>query len=164
MCSLQIESRLFLLKVLFVSSAILHVMLVLGSEQDVELGAITELTAVSKSCPPWKYDKYHNSSCVCGDRIHNAVKCEDDQPTVQVLTCHCMSYSDYSEVILVGKYPYLCTDAFYTVIHNQTDIGNLCNHVIQQNRQGQMCGKCLTNFAPSPYSYTFECADCSKHS
>ena len=26
-----------------------------------------------------------------------------------------------------------------------------------------MCGRCLDNFAPSPYSYSFECSDCSNY-
>ena len=41
--------------------------------------------------------------------------------------------------------PYLCTDAFYTTSFDQTNTSDLCNRDIQQNRQGQMCGKCLDN-------------------
>ena len=113
------------------------------------------------SCPPWKYDKFHNSSCVCGESIHGIVTCREDQ--VSLLTCHCMSYSDHSDMMLVGDCPYLCTNDFYTEILEQTNISDLCNRDIQQNRKGQMCGKCLDNFAPSPYSYSFECSDCSNY-
>lgn len=124
---------------------------------------IVQQKPVNQSCPPWKYHKHHNSSCECGDTIDNIVVCEDDQQTVELLTCHCMSFREGSEMMLVGDCPYCCTDRFYTVIHNQTDLADLCNHDIQQNRQGLMCGKCMENFAPSPYSYTFKCTDCSDY-
>ena len=74
-----------------------------------------------------------------------------------------MSFSNHKDTILVSNCPYHCTCKFYTTISNQTDIRNLCNNEIQQNWQGQMCGKCAKNFAPSPYSYTFDCAYCSKY-
>ena len=115
------------------------------------------------SCPPWKYHKHHNSSCECGDSIHDIVLCSEDGNSVSLLTCHCMSYSDHSDMMLVGDCPYLCTNDFYTDISKNTDISDLCNRDIQQNREGQMCGKCLDNFAPSPYSYSFECSDCSNY-
>ena len=113
------------------------------------------------SCPPWRY-KFHNSSCECGDSIHDIVICSDDDDSVSLLNCHCMSYSDHSDMMLVGDCPYLCTNYFYTDISEYTDISDLCNLYIRQNRKGQMCGKCIDNFAPSPYSYSFECSDCSK--
>ena len=119
--------------------------------------------ADNKSCPPWKYHKYHNSSCVCGDKLDNTVVCEDHVPVVKLLSCHCMTYSDYNNMTLVGNCLYLCTNDVYMEIYNHTDIINLCNRVIHQNRLGQMCGKCVDNFSPSPYSYTFECTDCSNY-
>ena len=101
---------------------------------------------------------------MCGESIHNVVICEDDQTSASLLTCHCMSYSDlHNDIILVGDCPYLCTDDFYTEICEHTNISNLCNRDIQHNRKGQMCGQCLDNFAPSPYSYSFECSDCSNY-
>ena len=85
------------------------------------------------SCSPWKYNKYDNSSCVCGESIHDIVVYSDDQPTVSLLTCHCMSYSDNGEEILVGNCPYLCTDTFHIEIRDNADVSELC----KQNRQGQ---------------------------
>ena len=118
---------------------------------------------MNSSCPPWKYKKEHNSSCVCGDSIYNNVICKDDQPTVKLHICHCMSYSDINDFMIVGNCPYTCSNEFYFTVSNQTDVRDLCNGELQQNRQGQMCGKCLENFAPAPYSYTFECTRCSKY-
>ena len=113
-------------------------------------------------CSPWRYDMFHNSSCVCGDSIRGVVICKEDH--VSLLTCHCMSYSDrHDNMTLVGNYPYLCTNDFYTKIFETTNISDLCNRDIQQNRKGQMCGRYLDNYAPSPFSYSFECSNCSNY-
>ena len=153
--------------ILFVS------LLCLGSKTKVDLrvsvsqewhSTVDTKSNESKTCPPWKYDKFHNSSCMCGESIHDVVICKDDQSSVSLLTCHCMTYSDmHSNMILVGNCPYLCTDDFYVEILQDTNISELCNRDIQQNRKGQMCGQCRDNFAPSPYSYSFECSDCSNY-
>ena len=116
-----------------------------------------------QSCPPWQYRKFHNSSCECGNSIHGTVICDEDDDSVSLLNCHCMSYSNHIDVMLIGDCPYLCTNDFYTDISKNTDISDLCNQNIKLNREGQMCGKCLDNFAPSPYSYSFECSDCSNY-
>ena len=128
-------------------------------ESDLDLGSSNK----SETCPPWKYDKYNNSTCVCGAKIHNIVVCSNIQSTVEVLTCNCMSYSDNGDDILVGSCPYLCTNNFYTSIKGRNDLSNICNRDINQNRQGQMCGQCVDNHSPSPYSYRLKCADCSNH-
>ena len=115
-------------------------------------------------CPPWKYQKHNDSRCVCGDAIDNLVLCDDNSSTVLLLTCHCMSYSeDDDNQIVMGACPYLCTNSFYSDIKAVTNLSNLCNRDIQQNRRGQMCGRCENNHSPSPYSYALKCADCSNH-
>ena len=112
-------------------------------------------------CPPWRYQRPSTSGCVCGYSVNNVVICEDNGTSVDLLTCHCMSYSDSDNSIVVGNCPYLCTDDFYTQVNDYADIADLCNREIEQNRHGQMCGKCLDNFSPSPYSYSLECSNCS---
>ena len=76
------------------------------------------------ACSPWKYHKYHNSSCVCGAGIHKIVVREDTQPTVYVQSCHCMSYKDSAGdhdagpgTVVMGTCPFLCTNYFYTEIN-----------------------------------------------
>ena len=123
----------------------------------------SELANHKPSCPPWQYRKFDNSSCECGDSIYGVVLCDEYDNSVSLFICHCMSYSDHSDMMLVGDCPYLCTDDFYTHIFEYTNITDLCNRNIQLNRKGQMCGKCLDNFVPSPYSYSFECSDCSNY-
>ena len=122
------------------------------------------LKLVQNACPPWKYDKYHNSSCICGSDLGGIIDCKADTATVYLLTCYCMSYSDQDNKLqLVGTCPYFCTDYVDNEIANATDIDDLCNSEMQQYRHGQMCGKCKDNFSPSPYTYTFECANCSNY-
>ena len=163
MCFLRVHTRLLIIVLLESSSCVQLNQRLQLQKQNSNLMVIEQKPVITKSCPPWKYDKYHNASCVCGDTLDNIVKCEDNQRQVQILNCHCMSFSNHNDTILVGNCPYLCTYKFYAIINSQTDIRKLCNNEIQQNRQGQMCGKCTKNFAPSPYSYTFECADCSNY-
>ena len=115
------------------------------------------------TCPPWKYHKYHNLSCVCGPGIHNVVDCKDNKSTVSLLTCHCMSYSDNGDGVVMGACPFLCTNSYYTKIYADTNLSNLCDRDIHQNRQGQMCGQCKDNHSPSPYSYQLQCAHCSHY-
>ena len=135
-----------------------------GTHQDVLHQSVSKYEpATNRSCSLWKYDKYNNSSCECGDDIHGIVSCRNDQPTLFLLTCHCMSYSDHGDMVLVGACQYLCTHQSYTEIPEYTNLNDLCNNVVQQNREGQMCGRCTENHSPSPYSYMLRCAHCSDH-
>ena len=54
------------------------------------------------TCPLWKYHKYHNSSCECGSGIDNVVDCKDNQSTISIVSCYCMSYSDKGDGVVVG--------------------------------------------------------------
>ena len=114
-------------------------------------------------CTHWKYHQDHNTSCRCGDNIHGTVKCSNDTATIGVLSCHCMTYSENGEDVVVGACPYLCTNDFYLYIEGDANMSSICDRVIHQNRQGQMCGQCLDNHSPSPYSYTLACAHCSDY-
>ena len=158
---MQVKQGLLLI---FLTSTWIEVSTAKRGLSNVNHSAIIEMKLLNNySCPPWKY-RDSNSTCVCGDSLGDIVLCEDYQSTVKILTCHCMSYSDQSDdVILVGNCPYLCTDSFYSIIQNQADVRDMCNNDIQQYREGQMCGKCIANYSLSPYSYTFECAECSNY-
>ena len=161
--SLQFLQVDFILVILFVTTTCLQSKSANQVQAEAQQTVIKELqTQKNNSCPPWKYMKDENSSCVCGDSIYNNVICEDDQPTVQLLTCHCMSYNDKSKYV-EGSCPFLCTNSFYTLIPSQEDIEDICNKQFEQKRHGQLCGKCSNNSSPSPYSYTLECTECSNY-
>ena len=68
------------------------------------------------TCPLWKYHKYHNSSCVCGSGIDNVVTCRDNQSTISIVSCYCMSYSDNGDGIVVGACPFLCGNYFTWIL------------------------------------------------
>lgn len=53
------------------------------------------------SCPPWRYREHNGSECVCGHGIHGIVECLNDG-SVLLLTCHCMSYSDNGDGVVMG--------------------------------------------------------------
>ena len=58
---------------------------------------------------------------------------------------------------------YVCGDNYYTKVSERTNLNDLCNLYMQQNRWGQMCGKCIDNHSPSPYSYLQKCVHCSNY-
>ncbi len=123
-----------------------------------------ELEQSNSSCPPWKYDKYHNSSCACGVGLQGVVRCSDAQSSVFLLSCNCMSYSNQdNSMLVVGNCMYLCSDRYETRVSEHTDLNDLCNLYVQQNRRGQMCGNCNDNHSPSPYSYLQRCVHCSNY-
>ena len=63
------------------------------------------------ACPHWTYHTPRNSSCRCGDSIYGVVKCTDDKSPVYVLSCHCMTLSDWGTVV-EGICPYLCINGY----------------------------------------------------
>ena len=115
------------------------------------------------TCPLWKYHKYYNSSCECGSGIHNVVICRDNQSTISLQSCYCISYNDNGDGVVVGACPFLCANYFYSDVDADTNLSTPCDRDIRQNRQGQMCGKCKDNHSPSPYSYELKCANCSHY-
>lgn len=122
----------------------------------------------SKACPPWTYRKHRNASCICGSSNLGTVQCKDENSPLHLLTCHCMSRCESGaekNKIIVGNCPYLCTNSIYTVIEKDFDFQkcDLCNMIVPQNRMGQLCGKCVEGYAPSVYSYSFTCTDCTDH-
>ena len=159
MLILQVQVGLILLQILFVNTSCLHSLSVPIGRNVLR----TQEVQKNASCSPWKYEKYHNSTCVCGDSINGIVDCNNDESTVKILVSYCMSYGDKNNTLLVGSCPYLCHNNVYTMIHDEMDIVKSCNHYFMQNRRGQMCGHCMDNFAPSPYTYTFECANCTSY-
>ena len=86
------------------------------------------------TCPLWKYHKYCNSSCVCGSGIDNVVYCKDNQSTISIVLCYCMSYSDNGDGVVLGACPFLCTNYFYMDIDSGTNLSTLCDGDIRQNR------------------------------
>ena len=98
-----------------------------------------------KQCPPWTYLHQLNSTkCECGNRMRNIIHC--DNTSVGLLICHCMSYNEKLDAVLMGSCPYLCKNAYYIQMPcNVNDLDDLCSDF---NRTGQFCGKCSEGYAP----------------
>ena len=132
----------------------------------IDQGNSAPYTNVS-SCPPWTYHKSGDSNCTCGDSVNGVVLCnksdhmhrpwcpssKDEPLSVCLLTCHCMSYSEKFDTIIMGECPYLCTSSYYYRIPTLPDrLNTTCTSVVPQNRTGQLCSKCINGYAPAVYS------------
>ena len=116
----------------------------------------SEFERFNKSCLPWKYDKYHNSSCECGVGLQGVVECSNTRSSVLVLTCHCMSYSDQNDdMLVVGTRMYLCNNVYYSEVSEHTDLNNLCNFFVQQNRKDK-CVAGVSTITPLLPTLTFK--------
>ena len=90
--------------------------------------------------------------------------CRDAPLSVCLLTCHCMSYCEKFDTVILGECPFLCTSHYYYHIPNSSDqLNTTCSTVVPQNRTGQLCSKCTEGYAPSAYSYGLQCADCTNY-
>ena len=116
------------------------------------------LVNTNGSCPPWTYHQSPNSTyCECGSSLDNVVQCKNG--CVALVTCHCISYNKELHEVVVGVCPYLCTNKYYLDVPNRVEeLDSACQEI---NRTGQMCGKCREKYAPSVYSYSIECTECS---
>ena len=117
---------------------------------------------------PWFYPKKTTNGsaiCECSSALGWIVKCPNETQ-LQVLTCYCMTYNEDSAVYVVGLCFYACFvgQAYYTIpskVNNATELNKfLCG---SYHRDGQLCGKCEPEFAPSVYSYSSACTECSNY-
>ena len=117
-------------------------------------------TSTTQSCPPWTYRQESNSTtCECGNTMSGIIACE--RATVELYTCHCMSYNKELDMVLMGSCPYLCTNQYYTQVPCAVEeLDNLC---LDFNRTGQFCGKCKSGHEPAAYTYSPECVECSSN-
>ena len=120
------------------------------------------------TCPqPWVYPKKTTNGsaiCKCGSALGSIVRCPNETQ-LQVLSCYCMTYNEDSAAYVVGLCYYGCffAEVYYSIPSkvNTTDLNTiLCG---DYHRDGQLCGKCEHGFAPSVYSYSLACVECSNY-
>ena len=95
--------------------------------------------------------------------MQDVVHCKENQSTISLVPCYCMSYNKNGDGVVMGACPFLCGNYWYMDIDADTNLTTLCDKHIHQNRQGQLCGQCKDNHSPSPYSYQLKCAHCSHY-
>ena len=119
---------------------------------------------------PWFYSKRTTNGsavCECGSALEGIVQCTNYETQLQVLACYCMTYNEDSDGYVVGLCYYSCFPAghmaYYSIPSqvNATELNTFqCG---DYHRAGQLCGKCKTGFAPSVYSYSLACVECSNY-
>ena len=125
-------------------------------------------------CPTWFYPKtLMNGStvCVCGSRLGKTIRCNDRTHKVNLnrQACYWITYGKDGHNLVAGPSFYGCASngQMVTQCHNRVfvpsnpdNLSQVCNHY---NRDGQLCGKCMKDFAPSVYSYSMNCVKCQGH-
>ena len=109
-------------------------------------------------CPQWTLPK-DNNSCQCGDDLNGIVKCNPQTLDIEVVVCHCMTFSDIYNTTVVGYCLYSCNFMRHTYL---TTKGS-CNPNVHLNRTGQLCAQCTNGYSPSVYSHNMACAKCDNY-
>ena len=91
-------------------------------------------------------------------RVGGVVECDNKTLDVHLAVCYGMTHYDKDpNTIVVGACAYKCYhhSKFWDYYH----ISNYeCNRTA---REGQLCGRCWTGYAPPVYSYDLDCVECS---
>lgn len=130
---------------------------------------LSNFDTYQKSCPPWFYRYYNNSSskCECGQNIHQIICCNETLQTSAVLDCYCVTYDENGKTTVAGACFYNCElnnkgihhDMVYNTLPSTLPElkGKICGRF---NRTGQLCGQCVDDFYPLAYSYNASCIYC----
>ena len=126
-------------------------------------------------CPTWLYPttlKNGSTVCVCGDDLGKIIRCNIGTHVVSLSQCYLVTYSKDGHNLVAGATFYGCVangqlqtdspchDRNVIVSTNPNNLSKVCD---SYNRDGQLCGKCMKDFAPSVYSYSMNCVHCQGH-
>ena len=126
-------------------------------------------------CPTWFYPETQmngSTVCVCGDSLGKKIKCNDRTREVSLNTraCYWITYGKDGRNLVAGPTFFGCTSngqmdspcrgSNVLVPSNPDNLSQVCD---RYNRDGQLCGKCMKDFAPSVYSYSMNCVHCQGH-
>ena len=116
-----------------------------------------------QQCPTWFFpDPSSNGTCICGDDIDGAVRCNNSTKEAAILSCYCMTYNESTGPV-VGICFYNCVhnvlkdDLYHLLPSDVVELNNMCGYF---NREGQLCGKCKENYSIPVYSYDLNCVQC----
>ena len=111
------------------------------------------------NCPTWTYPNLNSSQheCMCGDRVHGGVVCNEDTKEVVVTSYYCMSYDVKENMMEVGYCPYKHPNSSqYPISSNPLKV-EMCS---RYHRKGRLCGECDDNYTLPLYSYDPGCVKC----
>ena len=107
------------------------------------------------SCPLWHY--HHQGKCKCGDSLHGAILCSDDNILLRV--DHVMDVWQNTTVAALSRYAYHNYSAIpshlriYSPIPENITPQRLNHFMCNPNhRKDFLCSKCISNYGPSAYS------------
>ena len=131
------------------------------------LFSVTEQATPQRDvCPPWPIPG-NRSSTGYSCSSHSYFKCCSGFP--QLHLGFCMTYNIATEIIEVGRCPYVThynTTSVDYVFYIQLPINvSLLNESMcgPLNREGPLCGRCKDGYGIALYSYTLECSKCWGH-
>ena len=116
------------------------------------------------SCPPWHFQS-PGGHCVFADPLSNIVHRDNRtmQTTIQHLYCMTTGGSHFNSTVVGG-----CL--FSVVYRSHPYVPLPCNASMLDDymcaglhREGPLCGRCKEGFAPSVYSYSLRCVNCTNY-
>ena len=125
---------------------------------------------ISNECPPWHVRSNNGSGCVEGPYLHFLVYFmrETSQPWLE--TFYCMTTSEENSPIrrdVIGSCLLsidIDTRSFSNYYPLPCNISELNVYMCAgQNREGQLCGRCVQGFAPPVFSYSLACVNCTHY-
>ena len=127
-------------------------------------------TETDDTCPTWFLpvtDDKGNSTCKCGNDLDGIVVCYNLTQAVNLYHCYCMTYNQDMSALVVGNCYYSCNQPtvrnspYFSLPSNASKLeSKICQ---EHHREGQLCGKCNSNFTPPVYSYSIDCVQCSDY-
>ena len=142
--------------------------------------SLLESTGTSyKTCPPWTLPATNNT-CQCVNNPEGIVECLDNNMTLTLPFCFCMSHNEVKNTTVVGYCFVRCNmkNSPLAVSPNhapfryrigrkgytdaKVDNNAVCKD-LQMNRTGQLCGRCKKGYTFPVYSYSLSCVECSDY-
>ena len=119
--------------------------------------------STQEQCPLWQ-EKNITGNCTCSDDLKNLVACKEQPYSLMLFCCYCMTFNEEYNKTVVGACQYTCQKPFMmSYFPIPTPEPGELNEVMcaPDNREGQLCGRCIPGFAPPVYSYSLSCVNCT---
>ena len=120
-------------------------------------------------CPPWYSKNMTDGKCYKGDALRGIVDIEKTTGQTWLQKFYCMTTTfnnDTHRIDVVGRC--LTSIAGQALVRYAfplpCNISELNDYMCSDlNREGQLCGRCMKDFAPPVYSYSLGCVKCTDY-